>query len=72
LRISNSSLWISDLNKVISNADLNVLNGSSVLVTGATGLICSAVVDMLIRYNLDSRKRDDENLVTFSQKPLKY
>lgn len=46
-----SDVWISDLDFAISKMDISALKGRSVLVTGATGLICSVVVDMLIRYN---------------------
>ena len=50
--IYNSSLWISDLDKTISELpELAELTGKNVLVTGCTGLICSAVVDALIRWN---------------------
>ena len=50
--IYNSSLWISDLDRTISELpELAELTGKNVLVTGCTGLICSAVVDVLIRWN---------------------
>lgn len=46
-------LWIADIDTVSENlqAELDELAGSSVLITGASGLICSAVVDVLFRYN---------------------
>ena len=37
--------------------DVEKLFGKSVLVTGATGLICSTIVDLLLRLN-DSRKAE--------------
>ena len=47
-----NSLWVDDLDKAINAfSGLNRLDGKTVLVTGATGLICSAVVDLLLRYN---------------------
>ena len=50
--IYNSNLWLSDLDlSIASLPSLSRLNGKTVLVTGAGGLICSAVVDVLIRYN---------------------
>lgn len=50
--IYESGQWISDLDEVIDHLpELGELGGKSVLVTGAAGLICSAVVDVLFRYN---------------------
>lgn len=47
-----SKLWIDDIDIVLQGLeDLNDLSGKSVLVTGATGLIGSAVIDILVRYN---------------------
>ena len=47
-----SKLWISDLDKIIvSLPELHELSGKSIMITGCTGLICSAVVDVLIRWN---------------------
>lgn len=51
-RIYNSQLWLSDLDIAVNALPvLQALSGKSVLVTGATGLICSAVVDVLLRFN---------------------
>lgn len=45
-------LWIDDIDRVICGLpELNYLDGKTMLITGATGLICSAVVDILFRYN---------------------
>jgi Nucleoside-diphosphate-sugar epimerases len=50
--IYGSKLWISDLDKIIvSMPELRKLSGKSVMITGCTGLICSAVFDVLIRWN---------------------
>ena len=50
--IYNSENWIKDIDEVSSLLpELSELGGKSVLITGAAGLICSAVVDILIRYN---------------------
>lgn len=50
--ILDSKLWTQDLDRVIDNSDtFDKLKGKTVLVTGATGLICSAVIDLFIRYN---------------------
>ena len=52
MSIHNSKLWIADLDKTLTGLpELAELAGKSVLVTGCTGLICSAVVDVLIRWN---------------------
>ena len=52
MELYTSKIWISDLDEVIASIpELNLLSGKKVFVTGATGLICSAVVDLLIRYN---------------------
>ena len=44
--------WIADIDTVIVTLpELDKLAGKSVLITGAAGLICSSVVDILFRYN---------------------
>ena len=50
--IYDSELWISDLDEVIiSSPVIQELAGKRVLITGCTGLVCSALVDVLIRWN---------------------
>ena len=52
MNIYDSQLWISDLDETIGFLpELNDLAGKTVMVTGCTGLICSTVVDILIRWN---------------------
>ncbi|NBH32789.1 NAD(P)-dependent oxidoreductase [Clostridiaceae bacterium] len=52
MSIYNSKTWISDLDETIAVlSELEELAGKSVMITGCTGLICSAVVDVLIRWN---------------------
>lgn len=52
MNIYDSKLWLSDLDEIIAVLpELEELAGKSVMVTGCTGLICSAVVDVLIRWN---------------------
>ncbi len=52
MSILDNALWISDLDETIRGLpELEELAGTSVLVTGSTGLICSAVIDVLIRWN---------------------
>lgn len=58
MNIYNSKLWISDLDEVISAFPIiSELEGKSVLITGAAGLVCSAVTDVLIRYNETHEKK---------------
>ena len=50
--IYDSLLWFEDIDKVSQSLpELSELAGKSVLITGAAGLICSAVTDIFIRYN---------------------
>lgn len=50
--IYKSDLWISDLDEVLSTLpEIRQLEDKTVMITGAAGLICSAVTDLLIRYN---------------------
>lgn len=52
MSLYDSNLWIDDIDKVISILpELNSLENQNVMITGAAGLICSAVTDILIRYN---------------------
>ncbi len=50
--IFRDKLWLSDLEETIAELlEIGELAGSTVMVTGCTGLICSSVVDVLIRWN---------------------
>lgn len=50
--LSDNRVWISDIDRVIEGFPFfPELEGRSVLITGSSGLICSAIVDVLIRYN---------------------
>lgn len=52
MNIYKSKQWMMDLDEMVENIpELNELSGNSVMITGATGLICSSIVDILIRYN---------------------
>ena len=52
MNIYDSNLWFSDLDEIIEVLpELKELEGKSILVTGSTGLICSALIDVLIRWN---------------------
>lgn len=50
--IYQSAQWWSDIDRAMETIpDLNMLEGRNLLITGATGLIGSALTDMLIRWN---------------------
>lgn len=50
--INDSKLWISDIDEIINNLpELNDLASKRIMITGCTGLICSALVDVFIRWN---------------------
>ena len=51
MRLLNNKVYTKDLDYVLAQHDFSPLNGKSVLVTGATGLIGSAIVDLLLRYS---------------------
>lgn len=47
-----SKQWMDDLDEILGMySELSELSGKAVLITGGTGLIGSAVVDVLLRYN---------------------
>ena len=49
--IYNSTLWTQDLDQVIETLPfLDQLSGKTIMITGAGGLICSALADILLRY----------------------
>ncbi len=48
----NHKQWIEDIDEVTKIIpELTTLEGKAVLITGAAGLVCSAIVDILFRYN---------------------
>ena len=52
MSIYDSKLWLSDLDETVNAIpELKVLEGKHIMITGCTGLICSAVADVLIRWN---------------------
>jgi len=52
MSIYDSQIWISDIDEIIGALpELQELAQKSVMITGCTGLICSAVVDVFIRWN---------------------
>ena len=58
----DSSLWMQDIDEVIkANSMVREFQGKSILVTGASGLIGAAVIDVLIRLN--ETKPASENFI---------
>ena len=56
MKLRENSLYRKDLGKALSMVlDLDKLEGKAILITGATGLICSSIVDLLLFCN-ESRK----------------
>ncbi len=52
MNIYDSPRWIADLDAALERLPLlRELEGKSILITGAGGLICSAAADLLIRYD---------------------
>lgn len=51
MNIYSSSTYLSDLKAVTESLDLSPMHGKKILITGATGLICSAIVDLLLFAN---------------------
>ena len=51
MSLYDSELWISDIDRIIENLpELAGFNGKRIMITGASGLICSAVADVFIRF----------------------
>lgn len=50
MKLLESPLYIEDLNRVIKNINLSKLIDRSIFISGGLGLICSAIVDILIIY----------------------
>ena len=50
--LNQSRLWIDDLDAtLVGSQEIRQLNNKTLLITGATGLIGSAIVDLILRYN---------------------
>lgn len=54
MNILQSKLYQGDIEKSLSSVlKIEELKSSRILITGATGLVCSAIVDLLISADLD-------------------
>lgn len=51
MKFNKNPIYLEDLDKAIAVMDLSPLANRSVLITGATGLIGSAITDLLLRWN---------------------
>ena len=70
--IYDSPIWFRDLDLILENyPEFDALAGRSVLVTGAGGLICSALVDVLIRYNETHHRKIEIHAAARSEERLK-
>ena len=74
MSIYDSKLWISGLDETLDTLpELAELIEKSVMITGCTGLICSAVTDLLIRWNethqgkiyMMAAGRDEQKMILF-------
>lgn len=50
MKLLESKLYRNDLSMVINKIDLSAFDGKSIFITGGLGLICSAIVDVLLTY----------------------
>ena len=50
--VYETEIWKQDIDKVLAILpELDEIAGKSILITGAAGLVCSSIVDILFRYN---------------------
>lgn len=61
MNLLNSQTYISDINKISNLSEFNNFKNKSFFITGCTGLICSALIDLLIILN----KNFDLNIKLF-------
>lgn len=70
--ICDNPIWLQDIDLILeSYPEIGELAGQSVLITGAGGLICSALTDILIRYNETHQKKIAIHAAARSEERLK-
>ena len=47
----NSKLYIEDIQTIIKNLDIRLLNGKSIMISGATGMIGTFLIDLIMYHN---------------------
>lgn len=53
MSVVNNKIWISDIDEVThAMPEIEQLAGKTVMITGPSGLICSALIDILVRWNV--------------------
>lgn len=67
MTVYDTKQWISDIDTVLEVLpELDEIARKSILITGAAGLICSSVVDILFRYN-DTHEKKIQILTSLDQ-----
>lgn len=67
----NKEQYENDLNKYLKHIDFNILKDKSILITGATGLIGSYLIDLLIKKNEQDNLNVNIYAVSRSENKLK-
>lgn len=71
MKLYENSYYKDDIKRALGNADLSAFYGKSILITGATGLICSAIVDLIHEANLVCNSKISVVLATRSPEKAK-
>lgn len=71
MNIYNSRIFMSDIERTAENMELEKLYGSSVLITGASGLICSGIADILFYANTEKNAGIDIYLAGRSEDKMR-
>lgn len=71
MNIYNSKIFMKDIERTAQSMNLEALYGSSVLITGASGLICSGIADILFYVNTEKNAGIDVYLAGRSEERLR-
>lgn len=52
MKLYENKSYRDDIRRILANADISCFYGKRILITGATGLICSAIVDIIHEANI--------------------